>query len=342
MLKRIAGNNINGNGEERRNKLRMYTMELWKSQYLLKQNKTKALKERKFIFNQHQMLYMWDIFNVLHLLWGLHYRIGLPVYLETMDRIWFWNTRGLNGLNKSVGPAFTWSNRHGVARVYSKLDRVLMNEEAFLEFPEVLYEILPEGVSDHNPLQLTFGNQQKVRPPPFIFFNIIKKRHDINSIKAMRKENGELSYSKDEIGSILGQHFQNFLGVGATRAKPILDVKIELLKPINEDEIKIAMFSICSTKCPGPDGYGRAFNHFSSCSGLQVNAQKTEIVFAGNLPFKYLGVPIKPQRLTKNECEILVERMILKIRSWPAKKLTYASRIQHVNSVLMDAMLYWG
>ena len=62
----------------------------------------------------------------------------------------------------------------------------------------------------------------------------------------------------------------------------------------------------------------------------------------GKLPCKYLGVPVKPQRVTKHECEILVERMILKIRSWLAKKLKYVGRIQHVNSVLMHAMLYWG
>ena len=83
---------------------------------------------------------------------------------------------------RSVGPVFTWSNRHGVARVYSKLDRVLMNEEAFPAFPEVLYEIFPEDVSNHNPLQLTFGNQQKVRHPPFIFFNMWTKETDLRQI----------------------------------------------------------------------------------------------------------------------------------------------------------------
>ncbi|KAJ8427504.1 hypothetical protein Cgig2_012346 [Carnegiea gigantea] len=152
---------------------------------------------------------------------------------------------------RSVGPVFTWSNKHGVVKVCSKLDKVLMNEEALLAVSEVLYEVLPKDVSDHNPLQLTFGNQHKLRHLRFICFNI----HYINSIKAMRKENGELTYSKDEIGGILVQHLQNFLGVRATRTRQ----KTEMLKLVNEDEFKIAMFSICNNKCPGSDGYGSGF-----------------------------------------------------------------------------------
>jgi len=59
---------------------------------------------------------------------------------------------------RTIGHAFIWSNRHVAARVYSKFDRALMTEEPLLAFPEVLYEILPEDVSNHNPLQLTLCN----------------------------------------------------------------------------------------------------------------------------------------------------------------------------------------
>ncbi|KAJ8438351.1 hypothetical protein Cgig2_015278 [Carnegiea gigantea] len=277
-LVRIIGNSINGNGEERRNKLRMCTTELWKSQYLLKHNKKRALKKRKFIFNQHKMLYIYDIFNMLHLLWGLHCRIALPFYLDTMDRIWFWNIRGLNGLNKQEGiknlllhnkfivlglmenkiaegkveeihtrmgkqwfainnatttyrniykqlihACYTISNgqklfttcvyrandaeevevehKHTHSLVYwggfnsplntnkrisgnnvTQIEVVLINEKALLEFPKVLYEILPEDVSVRNPLQLAFGNQQKVGHPPFIFFNMWTKKPNFRQI----------------------------------------------------------------------------------------------------------------------------------------------------------------
>ena len=78
-----------------------------------------------------------------------------------------------------------------------------------------------------------------------------------------------------------------------------------------------------------------AFDHFSECLGLEANMDKSMIVFAGidqdtkkqllnitafkagELPFTYLGVPVKPQRLTKTECQNLIERITKKISSWP-------------------------
>ncbi|XP_074289299.1 uncharacterized protein LOC141614454 [Silene latifolia] len=71
----------------------------------------------------------------------------------------------------------------------------------------------------------------------------------------------------------------------------------------------------------------RAFSTFSATSGLVVNEAKSEVVFAGvsdelkqdilqisgfqegGLPFRYLGIPIQPGRLTKQDCNILVERI---------------------------------
>lgn len=63
-----------------------------------------------------------------------------------------------------------------------------------------------------------------------------------------------------------------------------------------------------------------AFKHFSDCSGLEANPDKSQIVMAGVkeeqahniltatgfqrgvLPFRYLGVPIKSSRLNRTEC----------------------------------------
>ena len=92
-----------------------------------------------------------------------------------------------------------------------------------------------------------------------------------------------------------------------------------------------------------------AVNHFADCTGLEVNPAKTEMLIVGTkqetmqrllqitgfkkseFPFRYLGVPVKPQRLTRSECYILVDRMVARVRAWPAKRLTYAGRLQLVN-----------
>lgn len=101
-----------------------------------------------------------------------------------------------------------------------------------------------------------------------------------------------------------------------------------------------------------------AFNHFSECSGLEANLEKSQLVMAGvsqpqtllditgfqlgQLPFKYLGFPIKSSRLMNTDCQSLIERITTRIRVWPAQKLTYAGKAQLINSVLLSMFTYWG
>ncbi|XP_074288572.1 uncharacterized protein LOC141613726 [Silene latifolia] len=88
----------------------------------------------------------------------------------------------------------------------------------------------------------------------------------------------------------------------------------------------------------------RALSTFSETSGLRVNASKSEVVFngvsdevrmdvvqvsgfqQGVLPFKYLGVPIQPGRLSKADCHILLDKVVHKIRGIGTRKLSYAGR----------------
>ncbi|XP_074315433.1 uncharacterized protein LOC141651630 [Silene latifolia] len=102
------------------------------------------------------------------------------------------------------------------------------------------------------------------------------------------------------------------------------------------------------------------FSTFSATSGLKVNAAKSEVFFRGvpesvktdilqiscfregDLPFKYLGIPIQTGRLTKMDCNILIERVVARIRSIGARKLSYAGRLTLVNAVLNTLHNYWG
>ena len=55
----------------------------------------------------------------------------------------------------------------------------------------------------------------------------------------------------------------------------------------------------------------------------------------GELPFRYLGVPLSSKRLSIADCEQLADKMTNRIKSWQAKHLSYAARLQLINSVLM-------
>ncbi|XP_074297095.1 uncharacterized protein LOC141627773 [Silene latifolia] len=100
----------------------------------------------------------------------------------------------------------------------------------------------------------------------------------------------------------------------------------------------------------------RSFSTFSNASGLTLNKAKSEIFFngmsssvmdnilqvsgfrKGQLPFKYLGVPISAKKLSKAEGMKLVDRIVARIRGWGSRHLSYAGRlvlVQWVSHVYM-------
>ncbi|XP_049378189.1 uncharacterized protein LOC125842966 [Solanum stenotomum] len=104
----------------------------------------------------------------------------------------------------------------------------------------------------------------------------------------------------------------------------------------------------------------QCFLKFSQASGLQANMNKSSIYFGGvpdqvklnilqhsgfgcgEFPFKYLGVPLSTKKLTIMQWSPLVNKIIARISSWTAKKLSYAGRMQLVKSILFGIQAYWS
>ncbi|XP_074316134.1 uncharacterized protein LOC141652515 [Silene latifolia] len=103
----------------------------------------------------------------------------------------------------------------------------------------------------------------------------------------------------------------------------------------------------------------RAFATFSFISGLEMNCDKSEIYFngmnqgevdyvlsisgfkEGSFPFRYLGIPISYKRMAIGDCTRLVEKVVSKLRSWGAKKLSYSGRLVLIQAVLSQLHVYW-
>lgn len=84
---------------------------------------------------------------------------------------------------------------------------------------------------------------------------------------------------------------------------------------------------------------------FTDASGLRVNQLKSCIYFGGvhedikhdilrvsrmtegQLPFKYLGVPLSSQKLSVMQCQPLGQKILQRINCWAAKLLSYASGV---------------
>ncbi|GKA75562.1 putative RNA-directed DNA polymerase [Tanacetum coccineum] len=62
----------------------------------------------------------------------------------------------------------------------------------------------------------------------------------------------------------------------------------------------------------------------------------------GKLPVKYLGVPLVSTRLIYRDCKELVENVKSKINDWKNKFLSFAGRVQLVQSVLASMHIYWA
>ncbi|XP_074299134.1 uncharacterized protein LOC141630168 [Silene latifolia] len=58
----------------------------------------------------------------------------------------------------SNGAYFTWNNKQvGNARVFSRIDKVMANDEWVLNGPSGVVSFLPEGLYDHSPCLIEFG-----------------------------------------------------------------------------------------------------------------------------------------------------------------------------------------
>jgi hypothetical protein len=97
---------------------------------------------------------------------------------------------------------------------------------------------------------------------------------------------------------------------------------------------------------------------FEQLSGLKINFHKSEIfcfgkakemetqykhIFgceAGNLPFRYLGVPIHHRRLLNKEWNPAENRFEKKLGCWQSKLLSYGDIIFLINSVLTSLPMF--
>jgi len=101
------------------------------------------------------------------------------------------------------------------------------------------------------------------------------------------------------------------------------------------------------------------FDEFAKKSGLRISMEKSTIYMAGNLgshqreiqekfhfevgqlPVRYLGLPLLTKRLTATDYAPLLEQLKRKIGSWTHRYLSNAGRLNLISSVLWSICNFW-
>lgn len=103
----------------------------------------------------------------------------------------------------------------------------------------------------------------------------------------------------------------------------------------------------------------QTINQFSDSTGLVVNSKKCKIYYGGlsdedkqlmqdvtkfdegQLPVRYLGIPITSKKLNTHQYMPLIEKILHKMQYWTSKMLIYVGRVQLVKSISLAITQYW-
>ncbi|XP_010524744.1 PREDICTED: uncharacterized protein LOC104802714 [Tarenaya hassleriana] len=99
---------------------------------------------------------------------------------------------------------------------------------------------------------------------------------------------------------------------------------------------------------------------FGTYSGLRINKAKSELFLSGvehleadricsaiglprgQLPVRYLGVPLSPKRLTREDYQPLLDKIKSKLTAWSSKALSAAGKVQMIVSVIYGLVNAWS
>ncbi|KAL2224604.1 UNVERIFIED_CONTAM: hypothetical protein Sindi_2993500, partial [Sesamum indicum] len=116
----------------------------------------------------------------------------------------------------------------------------------------------------------------------------------------------------------------------------------------------------CRADLDSPRILKRGLDRFAEWSGLRLNVQKSHVIISrsaqgwkdqilaimgfqeGQLPMRYLGLPLLSSRLSISDCQPLLLNIDARINGWEGISLSYAGRIQIIKSVLSAMSIYWA
>ncbi|CAA7053053.1 unnamed protein product [Microthlaspi erraticum] len=104
------------------------------------------------------------------------------------------------------------------------------------------------------------------------------------------------------------------------------------------------------------EGIVKVLDEFARFSGLRISMEKSTLYLAGavkqematrfafdsgQLPVRYLGLPLLTKRMSTSDYQPLLEKIMGKITSWKARFLSFAGRLELITSLLHSLSNVW-
>ncbi|XP_062113464.1 uncharacterized protein LOC133824560 [Humulus lupulus] len=166
------------------------------------------------------------------------------------------------------------------SRIFSKLNRIFINELWLDFFPESEARVNWDTISDHCYCIIKTVQFKESRIKPFRFYNLWANHKDFRStvLDSWSKPTGGFQHytaakQRYERAQLLLQQspYSCFLGKNSSVTGRVdlncfqqgnvlsLEQQLDLTQPFTKKDVKRALFSIPSIKSPGPDGFGSGF-----------------------------------------------------------------------------------
>ncbi|KAK4384052.1 Retrovirus-related Pol polyprotein from type-2 retrotransposable element R2DM [Sesamum angolense] len=117
---------------------------------------------------------------------------------------------------------------------------------------------------------------------------------------------------------------------------------------------------LCKADVRSVNLFRQGLDRFATLSGLKTNPQKSQLIISkavsgirdallatlgfqeGQLPVRYLGLPLILARLSITDCQPLLQKIDSRIKGWEGVQLSFAGRVQLIKSVLISFEVYWA
>ncbi|KAJ8752286.1 hypothetical protein K2173_003922 [Erythroxylum novogranatense] len=243
-----------------------------------------------------------------------------------------------------LGSTFTWTNNQCDGFLARKLDRVLVSGDWFGVFDRSEVEFLAPHVSDHCPAILELRVERASVPKPFKFFNFWTRHPDFLAIvedswkvpiagSPMLRLFLKLKRLKVVFRRLNKECYADISQKVLVKRKELDDLQLKVLRP----NVDITTMEQTVKLNPAKSEVFSAGISHEVLDDIHVATGFT----MGQLPVRYLGVPLVAKRLTERDCVSLLDKVRKRVSGWAAKTLSFAGRTQLIKSVLFHVQSYW-